>query len=868
VLSRPWLRFSGPWPFLLLILTAPTADAAGTPFTAAMEAASESRGVPLPVVEATAYVNTRWEWINTPSHNGGVGPMNITSSQMPLASLLSGHSESQVRGDLAANLDAGAALLAHYHSSGTDLASWQPAVAATQGNLVASEIFAVMRAGASRKTSTGETIALSPQAFTSPASPGGASSIDTGTTTTSCAIAPDYASACWIPADPSNYSPANRTHDYPIDMIVIHDIEGSAQSGIQDFQTPNWGGSAHYVVGYDGSITEMVREKDIAWHAGNWDYNTRSIGIEHAGFAWTPGLYTTAEYNASAAISASICSRYGVPMDRMHVIGHNEVPDPNNPGLFGGTDHHTDPGPYWDWSYYLAQAQADANALPSPPHIMPDPVATDGQTSATVTWTTARTCRAAAAPITGYTVTGQPGNLVANVSASTRSYTFQNLTPQTTYMFTVTAHNSYGDGAAASNPATPGRCATVGVGANPASPQTAGMTVQITATSTGCANPTYEFWYLPPGSSTWQLGQAYSSSALFAWNTTGKAAGRYYFSIWAKDAASTGNDGNSLGRWDAYNAELSYTINPARCLSVSLNAQPASSTTVGNPVKLTAASSCPSPTYQFEMLPPSSQTWQVVQPYSTSATFNWTTAGAAQGSYRFIVKARDASSAGTAGSSTGTWDSYMSISYALNATPCTSVTASPSGTNPVAITANAAGCPNPRYQFELLAPGSQTWQVVQPYSTSAVFNWNTTGAPGGTYRFIVKARDASSVGTVGNYAGTWDTYVSISYTLTTASCGTVNETASGTNPVTITATAAGCPNPRYQFEMLAPGSQTWRVVQPYSSSATFTWNTTNAPKGTYRFVVKARDASSAGTTGSGNPNGAWDAYIFLTYNLT
>ena len=41
-------------------------------------------------------------------------------------------------------------------------------------------------------------------------------------------------------------------------MIVIHDIEGSAASAIQDFQTPNYAASAHYVVGYDGAITQMV----------------------------------------------------------------------------------------------------------------------------------------------------------------------------------------------------------------------------------------------------------------------------------------------------------------------------------------------------------------------------------------------------------------------------------------------------------------------------------------------------------------------------------------------------------------------------------------------------------------------------------
>src|SRR4029077_2605053 len=111
--------------------------------------------------------------------------------------------------------------------------------------------------------------------------------------------------------------------------------------------------------------------KDIAYHAGNWDYNTRAIGIEHEGFAsGYPYGYTPIEYNVSAQLAASICSRWGVPMDRTHVIGHYEVPDPNNPGLFGGEEHHTDPGPAWDWNNYMSQAQHYSSRMPSPPHLM------------------------------------------------------------------------------------------------------------------------------------------------------------------------------------------------------------------------------------------------------------------------------------------------------------------------------------------------------------------------------------------------------------------------------------------------------------------------------------------------------------------
>src|ERR1700730_1001294 len=136
-------------------------------------------------------------------------------------------------------------------------------------------------------------------------------------------LSPDYPPATWIPADPHNYTVSNRPQNYNVDMIVIHDTETSFAGAIAAFQDPTRAGSAHYVISRGGSIVQMVLEKDIAWHAGNWDYNTRAIGIEHEGYAYVYGYYTTAEYNASAALAASICSRWGVPLDRAHVIGHS-----------------------------------------------------------------------------------------------------------------------------------------------------------------------------------------------------------------------------------------------------------------------------------------------------------------------------------------------------------------------------------------------------------------------------------------------------------------------------------------------------------------------------------------------------------------
>jgi hypothetical protein len=42
-----------------------------------------------------------------------------------------------------------------------------------------------------------------------------------------------------------------------------------------------------------------------------------------------------------------------MPVDRRHVIGHDDVPHPSGHGV-GGIDHHTDPGKKWKWKRYMA----------------------------------------------------------------------------------------------------------------------------------------------------------------------------------------------------------------------------------------------------------------------------------------------------------------------------------------------------------------------------------------------------------------------------------------------------------------------------------------------------------------------------------
>jgi hypothetical protein len=401
-------------------------------------------------------------------------------------------------------------------------------------------------------------------------------------------------------------------------------------------------------------------------------------------------------------------------------------------------------------------------------------------------------------------------------------------------------------------------CSNLAVGANPSSPQLIGTPVLLTATSSGCPNPRYEFWLLPPGG-IWTLVQAYSATTTYGWTTTGKPAGAYLFAAWARDAISPGTLGSAPNTYDTAGT-LSYSLTPPACTGLSASAAPPSPGGVGNTVVITAtATGCPNPypLYQFWLQPtfPAGD-WTMVQAYSTSNTFNWNTNGKSVGtSYQFAVWARDAGSAGA-------YDQSFIVPYALTSSHCSGsissvVPFSPaSAGTPVTISFSAYGsCPNPLVEFWLLPPGGG-WTLVQPYSSSTTFNWNTDGGSAGAYLFSVWIRDASSY-------NSYDTYSSTSYTLTVTTCTGLTATGSPLSPatvgtpVTITGNATGC-NPRYQFWLLPPGGS-WTVVQAYSSSTTFNWNATGLAAGSYLFSVWARDASSSSS---------YDKYSAVPYTLT
>jgi len=162
----------------------------------------------------------------------------------------------------------------------------------------------------------------------------------------------DY-SGCYqfTSASTANYSDYSRTAS-DISWVIIHTVQGSYSGCISWFQNSSASVSAHYVVrSSDGQVTQMVKEADVAWHAGNWTYNAGSVGIEHEGYVDSPETwYTDAMYASSAALTADIAARNGITPSASTIIAHSVVP---------GTTH-TDPGSGWDWDYYLSLVSGGA----------------------------------------------------------------------------------------------------------------------------------------------------------------------------------------------------------------------------------------------------------------------------------------------------------------------------------------------------------------------------------------------------------------------------------------------------------------------------------------------------------------------------
>ncbi|EYT78659.1 amidase [Streptomyces sp. Tu 6176] len=286
------------------------------------------------------------------------------------AATLTGTPAERLRADAAANIAGGAALLADAQRRlgeplSADPAAWYGAVARFSGAqdsgtaaAYADDVYSVIRSGERRTTDAGQRVVLTARPRLAPdrallARTGLAPASSAGT---EC---PASVSCEWVPApyqefgtdDYGNHDLGDRPRSERIRYIVIHDTEGRWDGVLNLVQDPTYVSWNYTLRSTDGHIAQHVNNKDVSWHAGNWYVNATSIGLEHEGFLADPDAwYTEAMYRSSARLVRYLAGKYGIPLDRQHILGHDTVP-----GTTAGTipGMHTDPGPYWDWRHYF-----------------------------------------------------------------------------------------------------------------------------------------------------------------------------------------------------------------------------------------------------------------------------------------------------------------------------------------------------------------------------------------------------------------------------------------------------------------------------------------------------------------------------------
>ncbi|HKR81463.1 MAG TPA: peptidoglycan recognition family protein [Candidatus Saccharimonadales bacterium] len=379
--------------------------------------AAQEFGVPAQVLVALSYNESRWQAPEDSSVDGGFGLMNLRTkvpntvsgrdgSPIPAsvqakqtgnytldqaASLLHVPADNLKTNDLQ-NVRGAAAVLAqsakqlnggHLPTSPGD---WYGAVAqfsgsgdATVASTFADDVFATIQKGASLKTMDG-------QAMNVPTTPNiqpnkqtmsalnlhsDTSRMQTQTlpgqnpecpSTLNCRFVPAaYAQNSADPADYGNYDPAHRPTDMQIKYIYIHDTEGSYDSAISHFQDPTSYVSANYVVrSSDGAVTQMVPNSGVSWGIGDWYGNMHGINIENEGVAAQgANWYTPAMYKTNAELVRYLAAKYHIPLDRQHILGHDNVMTTSSSRLAG---QHWDPGPYWDWDYFMSLVRGDTSA--------------------------------------------------------------------------------------------------------------------------------------------------------------------------------------------------------------------------------------------------------------------------------------------------------------------------------------------------------------------------------------------------------------------------------------------------------------------------------------------------------------------------
>jgi N-acetylmuramoyl-L-alanine amidase len=127
---------------------------------------------------------------------------------------------------------------------------------------------------------------------------------------------------------PSRWQDSPNHDERRPNFVILHHTSGSsAQRSLATLTDPARAVSAHYLVGRDGTIWQLVDERQRAWHAGEsyWggdtDLNSSSIGIELDNDGDEP--FAEPQIVALIALLRDVTARNRIPP--VNVLGHGDV---------------------------------------------------------------------------------------------------------------------------------------------------------------------------------------------------------------------------------------------------------------------------------------------------------------------------------------------------------------------------------------------------------------------------------------------------------------------------------------------------------------------------------------------------------------
>ena len=131
-----------------------------------------------------------------------------------------------------------------------------------------------------------------------------------------------------------------------IHSIVIH-YTGmrSLQSAVERLISKKYEVSSHYLIGRTGKILQLVKDNNIAWHAGisNWfnfkNLNKTSIGIEleNKGHQYGYQNFSNKQINQLIKILEILKKKFNI--QNINIIGHSDI----------ATNRKKDPGEKFPW---------------------------------------------------------------------------------------------------------------------------------------------------------------------------------------------------------------------------------------------------------------------------------------------------------------------------------------------------------------------------------------------------------------------------------------------------------------------------------------------------------------------------------------